>query len=59
MKGIEVLSREQLKKVMEGQDELEDMDNGEGCIADGKSCGLFKKCCNECLPSFKCGTKSI
>jgi hypothetical protein len=52
------LTRSEMKQVMGGVNAPAD-DSEESCISDGKACSWTgKKCCNECLSSFKCGKKS-
>jgi hypothetical protein len=46
------LSRDEMKNIMAGNDVA-------GCTPDGQSCPwFFGRCCNECLPTFKCGKSS-
>ena len=49
------LTKQEQKQIKGGDDQNQDIEGGNGCIADGKACGLFKDCCNTCLSTFKCG----
>ena len=51
----DLLTREQLKKIYGGSGSG---GSGGDCIPDGQPCKLFKKCCNECLPTFICGKRN-
>jgi hypothetical protein len=46
------LSREEMKHIIAGNEDAK-------CVKDGESCPWFKKCCNECLATFKCGSGSV
>ena len=42
------LSRAEMKNMMA-------VSESAACTADGQSCPLFGRCCNECRATFKCG----